>query len=334
MKSKVDFVILWVDGNDTIWKKEKELYIPKLDNEDNNSVNRYRDWENLKYWFRTIEKNAKWVNNIFFITYGHLPKWLNLNNPKLKIIKHEDFIPKEYLPTYNSNVIEFNLYRIQELSENFVLFNDDMFLLGETCQEVFFKDNKPVETYSECLNVSLKNNDIYTHNLLNNISIINKHFIKHEVYKKNLFKYINWRYGLKKNISTLLLLPFKSFSMIDNPHLPVALKKSVLEYIWKIEKDSVEITCKNRFRDLTDISQYLIRYFQLMSGEFYPRQYSIGKAFNLGQYNEDIFKDIEQNKYKLVCFNDSSQIDDFEKAKKDLIDFFEKKYYEKSEYEI
>ena len=61
MESKVDFVILWVDGNDTVWKKEKELYIPKLDNEDNNSVNRYRDWENLKYWFRTIEKNAKWV---------------------------------------------------------------------------------------------------------------------------------------------------------------------------------------------------------------------------------------------------------------------------------
>ena len=99
-------------------------------------------------------------------------------------------------------------------------------------------------------------------------------------------------------------------------------------------KSAIEITCKNRFRDLTDISQYLIRYFQLMSGEFYPRQYSIGKAFNLGQYNEDIFKDIEQNKYKLVCFNDSSQIDDFEKAKNELIDFFEKKYYEKSEYEI
>ena len=44
-------------------------------------------------------------------------------------MKHEDFIPHKYLPTYNSRAIEFNVHRIKGLEEKFVLFNDDMFIL-------------------------------------------------------------------------------------------------------------------------------------------------------------------------------------------------------------
>ena len=44
-------------------------------------------------------------------------------------VKTEEFIPKEYLPTFNSNVIEMNLHRIENLSEKFILFNDDLFIL-------------------------------------------------------------------------------------------------------------------------------------------------------------------------------------------------------------
>ena len=30
--------------------------------------------DNLKYWFRGVEKFAPWVNKIYFITYGHAAK--------------------------------------------------------------------------------------------------------------------------------------------------------------------------------------------------------------------------------------------------------------------
>lgn len=125
-EEKIDIVILWVDGNDEEWIKEKNKY---LELKGASKANRFRDCENLQYLFRGIEKDAPWVNKIFFITWGNIPKWLDTNNEKIVVEKHEDFIPEQYLLTFNSNVIEMNLYRIKKLSEKFVLFNDDLFIL-------------------------------------------------------------------------------------------------------------------------------------------------------------------------------------------------------------
>ena len=47
---KVDFVILWVDGNDPEWQASKAKYT--ADKGQDASANRYREWENLKYLFR------------------------------------------------------------------------------------------------------------------------------------------------------------------------------------------------------------------------------------------------------------------------------------------
>lgn len=70
--NKIDFVIPWVDGSDIEWQIEKNKYSQsKL--VDNRNI-RYRDFETLKFWFRSIEKYAPWVNRIHFITCGHLPE--------------------------------------------------------------------------------------------------------------------------------------------------------------------------------------------------------------------------------------------------------------------
>ena len=50
----IDFVITWVDGADSVWKKEKENYIPEDENDD--SDGRYRDWDLLRFWLRGGEK--------------------------------------------------------------------------------------------------------------------------------------------------------------------------------------------------------------------------------------------------------------------------------------
>jgi hypothetical protein len=75
-----------------------------------------------------VEKFAPWVNHVYFVTWGHYPQWINLEHPKLMLIRHKEYIPKKYLPTYNSNIIELNLHRISSLSEKIILFDDDMFL--------------------------------------------------------------------------------------------------------------------------------------------------------------------------------------------------------------
>ncbi|MEI3411918.1 MAG: hypothetical protein V8Q57_00820 [Blautia sp.] len=58
------------------------------------------------------------MNQIYFVTWGHLPNWLNISHPKLKVVRHEEFIPPDYLPTFSSNSIELNLHRIKGLSKD------------------------------------------------------------------------------------------------------------------------------------------------------------------------------------------------------------------------
>ena len=140
--NKVDIVITWVDGNDPKWLSEKRKYSKQAQNASDHekwadSEMRFRDWGTLKYIFRGIEKYCNWYNKIYFVTWGHVPNWLNTNNPRLVIIKHEDFIPKKYLPTFNSNAIELNFHRIDSLSESFVYFNDDMYVIRKTKKRDF-----------------------------------------------------------------------------------------------------------------------------------------------------------------------------------------------------
>jgi len=72
---RIDFVICWVDGNDPVWRKEKAQYTPDFEEDD--STIRFRDWANLQYWFRGVETFAPWVNKVHFVTWGHIPTWLN-----------------------------------------------------------------------------------------------------------------------------------------------------------------------------------------------------------------------------------------------------------------
>ena len=76
---------------------------------------------------------------MFFVTCGQKPDWLDETNPKLRLINHAAYIPSEYFPTFHSDTIELNLHRIPDLSERFVLFNDDMFLLRPSTPDQFFR---------------------------------------------------------------------------------------------------------------------------------------------------------------------------------------------------
>lgn len=136
MNIPIDFVVLWVDCNDAEWQKEKNRYagIKDIDN----SVIRYQDWENFKYWFRSVEKYAPWVNRVHLVTNGQVPDWLNTECPKLNLVKHSDYMPSSSLPTFNSNAIEVGIWEIPGLSEHFVCFNDDVFLTAPVFKGLLF----------------------------------------------------------------------------------------------------------------------------------------------------------------------------------------------------
>ena len=68
MNREIDIVVPWVDGLDAEWRKEKnEWYIRLNPDEKSNSNIRYQSWDNLKYWFRAVEKYMPWFHKIYFI---------------------------------------------------------------------------------------------------------------------------------------------------------------------------------------------------------------------------------------------------------------------------
>ena len=305
---KIDFVILWVDGNDPDWIEERKKYSPSSN--DDSSIKRYRNWDNLQYFFRGVEKYASWVNNIFFITYGHIPNWLNVNHPKLRIIKHEDYMPKECLPTFNSNSIELMINRIEELSEQFVLFNDDMFLLKKTNYTDFFKKNLPCDT--ACLNIhSISTSKMCTYASLQATGIINKYFDMKKSILGNFFKWFNPIYG-RQLFKTLYLFPCKSFPEIRQLHLPYSYLKSVFDEVWEKEEKLLLETCRNKYRTKLDYSHWTMRNWQIAKGSFYPRSPYFGKSFYLADDNSlnDCVNYIKKSKGSVICINDSDIDDD------------------------
>lgn len=335
MNNKIDFVMLWVDGSDPEWLKDKNKYKPNKKKEDGkDGIVRFRDWDNLKYWFRGVEKYAPWVNNIYFITYGHLPKWLNTKHPKLKIINHKDYIPGKYLPVFSSHPIELNINHIKELSEQFVLFNDDIFIINTLKPTDFFINGMPLDNYNE-VNLDLTNEDpIFANILKNNYHIISKHYNKRRVILTHPYKYLNIKYGFSRNIRTLKnTITKKNFVGINNNHLYQPFLKSYFDKAWKIVYKEMDNTCSHKFRDASDINQFLIRYLMLLDGKFIPKDYSYGKYFSIHNNNKEIIDYIVNQKGKCICINDTDSTIDFEKCKKEINGALDKIFNKKSNFE-
>ncbi len=84
-------------------------------------------------------------DNEFQEIYLDEPSWIRQDSgfqefiqTKVQYIRHSQIIPMEFLPTFNSHVIELYLSEIPELLETFVYFNDDCFLGSDMGERFFF----------------------------------------------------------------------------------------------------------------------------------------------------------------------------------------------------
>ena len=120
----ISFVYTWVDGSDINLANIKSIY-----NGGNKEVNsRDRSADELQYSLRSLKKYLPWHNGtIFIVTDNQIPKWLDINNNQIKIISHEEIIPKYINPTFDSSTIECFLDNIPEISDIFIYLNDDFF---------------------------------------------------------------------------------------------------------------------------------------------------------------------------------------------------------------
>jgi hypothetical protein len=327
IENGIDFILPWVDGDDVEWQREKSKYV-NSEGISNKNNSQYRDWGIMPFWFRSVERYAPWVRKIHFVTCGHYPEWLNLRHPKLNFVKHEDFIPHQYLPTFSSHPIELNMHRIPGLSDNFVYFNDDVFIISPVKPSDFFKKGLP----RDCAIRNLPMLYDIGHINLNAINLINKEFRFDKQFKEHLWKWLNYRYGIRC-LQSLFFAPLVEFTGAKNMHITNAYLKSTLIDVWEKEGSVLDQTCHRRFRSVLDVNQWIFKYWQIVSGSFYPQWLSFGRAISI--YNSNILKKyLTSHKYKVICLQDSDWVSDISALKQEVQKVLFDAFPEKSSFEL
>lgn len=328
----IDFVITWVDMNNPDWQADFSKYSGTGNHSANGvSETRFRDYGLLKYWFRGVEQFAPWVRKIHFVTTGQKPEWLDTDNPRIHLVRHEDFIPKKFLPTFNSVVIERYMHKIEGLADHFVYFNDDFYIINHITPERFFLNGLPCDIAAFQYNPSWSQ---WYVRIKNNIRIINRHFDKREVMERDYDKWFDASYGSRR-LWNYLLKPYGKFITLRTPHNAQPYLKSTFEEVWDAAEAELTATSANRFRALTDYTPELFRTWQICRGNFEPyNTYSDTKMFPLFLSSKKAVRAIREQAYNLVCLNDHKKIKDYNQVMANLKDAFEQILPEKSSFEL
>jgi hypothetical protein len=308
----VDIVVTYLNERDKQWQKEYNYWKNKEINEGKANKNnrqafgeeRIREWDCFKYWFRAVEQNCPWVNKVFLIVQNedHLPTWINKNNPKLRIVYHDEFIPKELLPTFNAMTIGMYIPYINDLADNYIMCDDDYYFLNPIKENHFFKFNKPVHWNNKIPYALYSTNgtDGVFWQVLNNNMEFEKKFNRDKI-----------KYGIY--------------------HLPEARKKNFEKKIMEqFKKEILGHFIISKFRHPYNLCSYmfcdLLKLFDeaVLENPYKNSCYCTLKSTL--DFNEYTNKD-------MVCFNDTQELDDYEKTKDKMISFLKRKFPNKSSYE-
>lgn len=331
----IDIVVLWVDGNDPAWRAEKSRYEGRSDD---SGANRYRDWGLMKYWFRAIDAYAPWVRTIHFVTWGHLPPFLDTSNPRLHIVRHEEYMPPEALPTFNSCALEMNLHRIKGLAEHFIYFNDDVFLLRPMKPEQFFDPESGLPRAQFCEFPCRFQGELesYSVHLARDVGLINKHFSKRAIPWRRFFGlYLSRRYPFVDKLRTLTqrVLYTGFFTGFRVFHSYFCYNKSTFETVWREEGDMLMRTTLSRFRGWENVNQYILYMWQLASGTFSPTRMHFLHASMTPELVDEVCGAIRAQRYDSICVNDPSTEVDYEQMAARLGAAFEQILPEKCSFE-
>ena len=179
----IDIVISYVNFKDLHWQNDfKKYYEGQID------LCRFNRLDLLPYVFKSIDKFAKFdIGNIYIVVShkSEVPQYILEQYPKIIPIEHKDIIPEEYLPIFNASIIELFLYRIPNLSDQFLYFMDDVILIKEVTEQDFFVDNKNISQiflnryhknhlYFSDFDIMMKNieKNVFGHNLINEDTIL------------------------------------------------------------------------------------------------------------------------------------------------------------------
>lgn len=294
---KIDLVIPFVESADPSWVQEyyKEFNEAPMSKFRGNS-------EIFKHNLRSIAKFMPWINQVYILVMSEsqIPNWLDTS--AVKIVYHKDFIPEQYLPTFNECTIELFQYKIPGLSEYYLVGNDDYLVTAPLDWTDFYtEDGMPKITWTK--GVLIGNSTPWC-----------------TITSKSYQMFINPNAGD-------IWVPNHTYS----PH-----RKQSWEELWVDYKDILEDSITKR-ADHCNFNQYAAQYYWFkknktatghLNGVCYPFRYPV-----IAVYLYDLLND----KRQMMCLNDArdenSYIKETSDAYKQVLTALNKKFPEKCKYE-
>ena len=151
----IDAVIAWVDGDDPRLAQKRSNYVHGTNVPIGSGAHstRFASSNEIRYCVLSVLRFAPYIRNIFIVTdeqdpdiYNDVRKYFPERLASIRIVDHKEIFEgyESCLPTFNSISIANMIWRIKGLSENFVYFNDDTFLIRDMKPEEWFVDGRPV----------------------------------------------------------------------------------------------------------------------------------------------------------------------------------------------
>ena len=338
----IDIVIPWVDDTDPVWKAERAKYLGEFHEKKSNLSHYFRDWDTLRYVFRSIEKHMPWVRKVHFLTCGHVPQWMNLDAEKLHIHKHSDFFTEDSsLPVFSSRPIEMNMMNIPGLSDRFVYFNDDTVVMKPITSERFFRGNIPIDYLildiprGGWLYDKIRIKEPYAQTVKNSIRLLNQVFPLAKLYSESPELFFDHSYKKSDRMRTRLLALIRKYKWIKVNHNPQPFILSYLKECERLFPKEISETRKHRFRAYTDLNQYLFRDYALMSGHFHPHYFDDDFCLVLASVERYRKERHFIDEKTFICLNDSPFLlsEEYPALREMVINDMEAAFPEKSSFE-
>lgn len=283
----IDVVYTWVNSDCSQWRKKFNSTLGSNDKQLGGFATdraRYCDHNELYYSLISVRKNIPWVRYIYIVTDQQVPDWYeSFNYENIKIIDHHDIISEEYLPTFNSHVIEAHLHKIPGLAEHFIYFNDDVFVARPLHKAHFFEANGIASLFLSSKSLrALKNKGMQTPTLSASLRCA---------------QLLNERYNFKPDIPLV--------------HTYLPLRKSLYERAWEEFESEIMSFLNNRFRTDHDLNlaSFLIPWLAYAEGKATTKR-DICYYFNVRSKSaKEYYKSLRQAKNKdslphSFCAND------------------------------
>lgn len=294
----MDAVILYVDMDDSNWRLEHDKYCAY-----NCHTIRFRDWGFLKYVMRGIDTYMPFIDRIHLVVMmdSQVPEWVNRD--KVNIVYHEDIIPKNLLPLFNSASIEMFIHKIPGLSEEFIYFNDDFFPTNSLEYHDFFDGNGNI--YNEMKDTGLRDG----------------YYLRSTIFSTQLAAAISGK-EIEEN-----------YWMVPQ-HTMAPMIRSSQEYVFK-QLENILIASVSKFRTSQNTHQYLFTNYLYFNNKVIERGLPFKMLFTVSTTIDEVETTFFDENIKTLCLNDWGDFEGmtYDESRDALSVIMEKKYPNKSQYE-